>query len=677
MLLLLATLPGLASAATNVFEYPLVFRKHQQLTIDFQRAMREKNLPDMERACRTGLALLPEDAVWRYNLACALTLQNRLDDALAALQQSIHDGFRNDLQIGADHDLARLHPLPAFSNLLAQARALRGIPVAGRPRITPAPVVNGLATVSTANTHWDMDRGHFQSFFALPTNTLPATTASLAAQWHGPAAAHLRPWLTLGTAAGNAGDFYDNRDDGHSRLDLTPFSGASAIVYSEEARLYHAHYGLNTFIYNGIVVGNSSVAITAGPYWRSVPRSALTEGAAVALLTEQYLSNQLYCYPSHRDHDAQGLGDLYPVNQPYVVITQGSSGTDQPFLQALFATLAAFRPETKRFLAARGQIAPTLQMLLRSSSKLVATPDDYLSGKAHPTVFDAANLDVDRLVTLAHALTTNDIPPLVSLRTLADQRAVAGVDFFDGANAEALYDSPCAISRVLRNTAQRHAITLSAQLTGVPAPGWHLRWVVLRGDPRKVVLRPLRPDQSQMEVTVTHHGGRFPVRTGEPLQTSRVDIGVFATDGQRASAPSFLSFVHLNNEIRTYADDGRILVMDYASAATNRYVDPMLSLAKRWRDEYQYDADQKPTGWIRHTSGQIERFNTRGERIEQTDSQGRPTVTRTVNYLPRLSAENTTPPDWIQVEGDYRINYRYASAQDRTGTVASRERVSP
>jgi hypothetical protein len=629
----------------------------------------------MERICRNGLALLPDDAVWRYNLACALSLQGRTNESLAALQLAIRHGFREYLQIGADDDLAPLHPHPDFTKLLAEARDLQGKPVEGRPVVTAAAIHQGVALVTVSNTLWDMDRGHFRTFFVPPTNLPPATAPEVATIWNGPAAAQLRPWLVRGSAAGNAGDFYDNRDDGHARLDLTPFPGVTVLAYSEEARRYQAHFGLNTFLYNGIVIGNSSVARTGGPYWRSVPRAALTDGNAVTFLFAQYQGNHLYCYPSHRDHDAQGPGDLYPANQPYMLISQGSSGSDQPFLQAFMAALAALRPETKRYLAAHGLIAPTLQMLLRASGKPVAKPEDYFSGRAHPSAFDAANLDVARMVELAQALTTNDIPPLVALRTLADQPAVPGVDFFDGAHSEALYDSPCVISRVFRNVAQRHTITLGAQLSGAPAAGWRLRWVVLRGDPRKVAFRPLTEDQARMEITVTHHGASFPVYPSAPLQSSRVDIGVFATDGRRASAPSFLCFFHLNNEKRTYAPDGRILVMDYDTTGTNRYVDPVITLNKQWRDEYQYDGEKKPTGWIRHTRGQTERFTPRGEKVEEADALGRPTVARTVNYMPRFSGGNDAPPDWIQVDGEVRLRYRYASDQDRVGTVVHRERA--
>lgn len=665
-----------ASAVTNVFEYPLVFARHQQLAFAFQQGMRQKNVAEMERTCRIGVALLPENPVWRYNLACALALQNRPAEAMASLDQAVRLGYRDDKLIADDTDLTSLRQLPAFQELLVKARNLRGKPVEGQPHVAAAPVMDGVAHVNASNTTWDLERGHFRAFFVLPTNA-PAP-AELAPRWNGPAAALIRPWLLAETAAGNRGDFYDNRDDGHSRLDCAPFAGLTAMQYDVDARLHGAHYGLSQFLYNGVVLGNSSVAITGGPLWRSVPRSALCEGPAVAFLFVQYLSNHLYCYPSHRDHDVTGLGDLYPVNQPYVLISQGSSGSDQPFLQALAATLAAFRPETKQFLVARGLVAPTLQMLLRASRKMVVKPADYLDGAAHPTVFDAANLDVERLVRLAHDLTTNDIPPVVSLRTLAEARAVPGVDFFDAATSEALYDSPCVISRIMRSTARRHTMTVGAQLTGVPVDGWRIHWVVLRGDPRKITILPFKPDQSQVELSVAYHGGRFPVRAGQPLQTSRVDIGVIASNGRYYSAPSFISFFHLNNEIRTYADDGRILTMDYAAAiATNRYVDPVLSLAKHWRDEYQYDEARQPTGWTRRTGDTVESFNLRGERVLEKDKLGRPKVTRTINYLPRSSGNNAIAPDLIQVDGEERIRYRYISDRDFTGEVAGRERAAP
>jgi len=75
-------------------------------------------------------------------------------------------------------------------------------------------------------------------------------------------------------------------------------------------------------------------------------------------------------YPEHRDHDVGlngdggGYGDVYPTNTPYLIASQGSSGSDQPFMRAIPFTLAAFRPEVKKKLVETGLLMPTIQMIL-------------------------------------------------------------------------------------------------------------------------------------------------------------------------------------------------------------------------------------------------------------------------------------------------------------------------
>src|SRR5829696_5991904 len=43
----------------------------------------------------------------------------------------------------------------------------------------------------------------------------------------------LRKWWKEGTAAGNVGDWYDNRDGAHSPLDLRPWPQLQKVKYSE------------------------------------------------------------------------------------------------------------------------------------------------------------------------------------------------------------------------------------------------------------------------------------------------------------------------------------------------------------------------------------------------------------------------------------------------------------
>ena len=142
----------------------------------------------------------------------------------------------------------------------------------------------------------------------------------------------------------------------------------------------------------------------------------------------------------------------YPANTPYYVISQGSSFSDKPFMEAFAAAMAAFTPEVKRLLVTRQALVPTLQMILRATQRTVKQPDDYLTGAAHPVVFDVRDLNVEAMVRMANALTPEQIPPLVTLRTLKDAQTEPGVDYFD-MRPEGLFDTPFAIARVCAGSA--------------------------------------------------------------------------------------------------------------------------------------------------------------------------------------------------------------------------------
>ena len=143
----------------------------------------------------------------------------------------------------------------------------------------------------------------------------------------------LRKWYSQGTAAGNYGDYYDNRDGGHSRLKLAPYPQLSEVEYTEEQIKARQNYGFQTKILPHVVFGNSSTS--AGPEkGGSNARTYYAHTEGLNFLFAQYARNNLYIYPEHRDHDPGhngdvGYGDLYPTNTPYLIISQGSSGSDQ------------------------------------------------------------------------------------------------------------------------------------------------------------------------------------------------------------------------------------------------------------------------------------------------------------------------------------------------------------
>src|SRR5262245_51228791 len=109
----------------------------------------------------------------------------------------------------------------------------------------------------------------------------------------------LRQWWREGTAAGNGGDVYDNRDDGHSELALEPYPQLKKFVYSKADIDAKRHWGMATQIRPGVVFGNSSTAAppTAGG---SAPRMYYAQPNGLGFLFRQYVSSNLYVYPEHR-----------------------------------------------------------------------------------------------------------------------------------------------------------------------------------------------------------------------------------------------------------------------------------------------------------------------------------------------------------------------------------------
>ena len=383
----------------------------------------------------------------------------------------------------------------------------------------------------------------------------------------------LRKWFAEGTAAGNAGDFYDNRDRGHSRFSTDAYPQLLKIEYTDDARKRNADWALQGRVLPGVVFGNSSTSsgVTNGG---SNPRMAYTHPKGLALLYAQYSHNNLYVYPEHQDHDPghngnPGHGDVYPTNTPYGIISQGSSGSDQPFLRALAPTLAAFRPAVKKKLVDTGLLMPTVQMILRMTSKRLADPKEYLSGKAHPTVFEGVWVDEMKMARLAHEILPDDIPPAVRLRTVEEDEAALNRDFFDAAGAdEILGNTPCVIARVHRSARRDHRIVVSAEASiDLNERPLEFQWIVLRGDPRRIHITPRDDRAAVCEVVIGWHERR-PVTEGDPLESNRVDIGVFAHNGKYYSAPAFVTILALDDEARTYADDGRVLEIGYGAGTT-------------------------------------------------------------------------------------------------------------
>ena len=242
-------------------------------------------------------------------------------------------------------------------------------------------------------------------------------------------------------------------------------------------------------------------------------------------------------------------------------------------------------------------------MILRRNSTAVQLSEDYYSGAAHPTVFEGAMLRPGRMVGHAAAMKPEEIPPVVRLAVVdEDFRGSAGL----GGLSEELLTSPSAIGRIWRGVEGRRAITLSAEATEDPnGRALTFRWVLLRGDPALVRITPLgeRGDAARVEVD-WHDPFTVPKAPGseERIETSRVDIGVFAENGAHPSAPAILSIDFPAHQRRIYGEglDGpRLVSIDYDAAAREVYFDPFLHWTAPWTDTARRDAEGHLIGWSR------------------------------------------------------------------------------
>jgi hypothetical protein len=371
----------------------------------------------------------------------------------------------------------------------------------------------------------------------------------------------LRKWYSNGTAAGNDGDYYDNRDGGHSQLNLDPYPQLQKIEYTAEQIKTHQNWGLQRSILPHVTFGNSSTS--SPPTQRgSNARICYVETRGLNFLFTQYAQNNLYIYPEHLDHDPGhngigGYGDLFPTNTPYLIISQGSSGSDQPFMRAIPYVLAAFRPEVKKKLIEMGLLMPVIQMLMRITNKNLAGPHEYLSGKAHPTVFQGSNLNAKKMVEMAHDILLLTLPPIAVIKVLSEDTPVNGVDYFEPERTEKLADTPAVIARIFYGSSDQRKIIVSAE-GSVDSNKRPLQyyWTVLRGDPKKIKISYRNKEHSIAEITVPYQE-RFPLSDNTGLESNRIDIGVFVHNGIYYSPPAFITFYSLDNETRTYRTDGR------------------------------------------------------------------------------------------------------------------------
>lgn len=514
--------------------------------------------------------------------------------AIDMLQQAAILGFRKLEELRSAPEIRQIADQSAYQQVELKIR--ESAAVVPTDNTSPAAIIEHKAFVNDRNTVWDPDRLLLISHFQTPAPPSTPTDCNLLDT----AAGRLvNSWIHDGSAAGLTGILYDNRDRGHSTMDPAAWPGLDFVRYSPEARAADADYGFRPWQrFNLPAFGNASTAFVHPIFWRSNPRSMLTQPHHALLFLDHYAHNHLYFAPEHNDFDPEH-GDVYPANAPCWVISQGSSGSDQPFLQAAALTLAAFPPETRQKLQSTGLLMHAVQWVLRQSQRSVKSPDDYFTGVAHPAVFRDSQLDPERMVQLAHVMTTDRIPQQVLIRVVSEQAAQHGVDYFSGGPNETLLTHPLLVARIHRTLQRKRKIVLAATANPPlqPTPP-QFRWEVLQGDASLVEIRPLNAQNSVVEIT-TAWNSAHPVPSAPELLSSRIDIGVFTEHNGVPSLPAMYCCSSIATELRTYEGE-RLLSVDYAAPQKSGvYTDPMLTPDRGWKDTYEYNSSGERIGWKR------------------------------------------------------------------------------
>ena len=490
-------------ALLSVWDYQARYPEHNRLCHQFRVAVREGDTATMEETCRKGVKLLPEDPTWHFNLACSLAyFAKREGEAFDELEKAIDFGFRDRKRIESDTDLKRLAKSPRYEQLLVYADLMKERPILSGPlsAVDATGVFGKPVVLGEQNLGWDFDSGSFVA----------------------------RLKLAAGTSAPSVGDLYMNRDGRHSSLNLNDFPGITDVRLDTKGRASGKDMSFPNMLFPYPVFGNASLAMTTGPYWRSLPRAMMTtESASLGRMVKFYLANQVWVFPSHADTAPVGTnGDVFASIAPYWLTTAGRSYSDQPYLRAALEASRSFNPQVKAEIVKRGLLAPTIQTLIRKSLKGVTNEVEYLSARAHPTALPPGGLDLARLNAAAKAMTVEAVPPLAAVSVApAPVRQKLAVP-------ELTYASAFAWAFVLRADERIRQFTITAR--GAEA----FSATVTHGDDGGggVRISTVRPDVFMVTID------------GTALSpTNRVDITVVGRNAKTGwGAPSYISFARMD-----------------------------------------------------------------------------------------------------------------------------------
>ncbi|MDB6075548.1 MAG: hypothetical protein JWO89_3188, partial [Verrucomicrobiaceae bacterium] len=170
-----------------------------------------------------------------------------------------------------------------------------------------------------------------------------------------------------------------------------------------------------------------------------------------------------------------------------------------------------------------------------------------------------------KMITLAHTMSAQTVPPLAFFEVVSERSATPGVDFFEGPRItdEKLGTSPVSVARIFRSSADEYSITLSASRSvDTQKRPLKYRWELLQGGREMVSIEP-KDEGRTVTLRVPWHS---PMISAAGIRSHRVDIGLFVSNGVTVSSPAIVSFYMLPNERRFFDAKGRLSEVCYEAA---------------------------------------------------------------------------------------------------------------
>ncbi|HEY9481105.1 MAG TPA: hypothetical protein VIR98_02650 [Candidatus Paceibacterota bacterium] len=355
----------------------------------------------------------------------------------------------------------------------------------------------------------------------------------------------LNALFAAGSAAGNAGDLYDNRDGYHVNFCDQWSPNPSC---PPEHRLFPQHDWRSSSSGRALsstgqpTIGQASYSgASDGSLKHSIVEDLYQSQSGANTLYEQYVANNLYMYPSLDDETGASNAALI-ANTPYTIATRqycdcgagslrlhAASGSELPFVELAMAGLAAFKPDVKGTLTQKGMLMPTLEAMIRYAHTSVDGSDDSYMHSVAQGAADTAHVlsggvrtpayNAGKLVDMVNGLSLSDVPPVAKLSVVSESFAAG----------EKVFDTPGAIARSVSKETEDKTIEVSAaesaDLSG--SDGLEYHYVVI-GDASGADIA-----QDGAKANITFH----------PSREGRIDVGVFVRrqGGRYLSVPAIIS----------------------------------------------------------------------------------------------------------------------------------------